>query len=113
MGNALRCKAPNSVRPGQWVRDNYARRGHRFRHRRPNRDCRPHYAGADAEKDGKISVQLSTCTDTVKVLRDQVLEVRNIGARLRIAKKARQYDEKDPYVPPYDPYGDGELFDGA
>jgi len=38
-----------------------------------------------------------------------VLEVRNIGARLRIAKKARQYDEKDPYVPPYDPYGPGEF----
>jgi hypothetical protein len=35
------------------------------------------------------------------------------GARgpqhLRIAKKARQYDEKDPYVPPYDPYGPGEF----
>ena len=38
-----------------------------------------------------------------------MLEARNIGARLRIAKKARQYDEKDPYVPPYDPYGPGEF----
>ena len=38
-----------------------------------------------------------------------MLEVRNIGARLRIAKKARQYDEKDPYVEPYDPYGPGEF----
>ena len=39
-------------------------------------------------------------------------EVRNIGARLRITKKARQYDEKDPYVAPYDPYGDGEILAG-
>ena len=62
-----------------------------------------------AEKDGKISVQISTCTDTVKVLKDQVLEVRNIGGRLRFAKKVRRHDEKDPYVPPYDPYGPGEF----
>jgi NMD protein affecting ribosome stability and mRNA decay len=66
-----------------------------------------------AEKDGKTSVQISTCTDTVKVLKDQVLEVRNIGGRLRIAKKVRRYDEKDPYVAPYDPYGDGEILEGA
>jgi hypothetical protein len=26
-----------------------------------------------AEKDGKISLQISTCTDTVKILKDQVL----------------------------------------
>src|SRR5271167_4321150 len=58
-----------------------------------------------AEKDGKTSVQISTCTDTVKVLKDQVLEVRNIGGRLRIAKKVRRYDEADPYVPPMTPMG--------
>jgi NMD protein affecting ribosome stability and mRNA decay len=66
-----------------------------------------------AEKDGKTSVQISTCTDTVKVLKDQVLEVRNIGGRLRIAKKVRRYDEKDPWVEPYDPYGDGEIHEDA
>jgi hypothetical protein len=38
---------------------------------------------------------------------DQVLEVRNFEGRLHIARKPRQYDEWDPYVPPYDPYGPG------
>jgi hypothetical protein len=40
-------------------------------------------------------------------LRDQVLEVRNVDGRLHIARKPRGYDEWDPYVPPYDPYGPG------
>src|SRR5271169_7185753 len=56
-----------------------------------------------AEKDGKTSVQISTCTETVKVLKGQVLEVRNIGGRLRIAKKVRRFDAADPYVPPMTP----------
>jgi hypothetical protein len=38
-------------------------------------------------------------------LRDQVLAVRNVDGRLHIARKPRHYDEWDPYVPPYDPYG--------
>src|SRR5271169_1121233 len=62
-----------------------------------------------AEADGKTSVQITTSTETVKVLKEQVLEVRNIGGRLRIAKKVRRYDVADPYVPPYDPYGPGEF----
>jgi hypothetical protein len=33
-------------------------------------------------------------------LRDQVLEVRNVDARLHTARKPRQYDEWDPYVEP-------------
>jgi hypothetical protein len=40
-------------------------------------------------------------------LRNQVLEVRNVDGRLHIARKPRGYDEWDPYVPPYDPYGRG------
>jgi hypothetical protein len=36
-----------------------------------------------------------------------VLEVRNVDGRLHIARKPRGYDEWDPYVPPYDPYGPG------
>jgi hypothetical protein len=36
------------------------------------------------------------------ILRDQVLEVRNVDGRLHIARKPRRYDEWDPYVPPYD-----------
>ena len=41
------------------------------------------------------------------ILPDQVLEVRNVDARLHVARKPRQYDEWDPYVPPYDSYGPG------
>jgi hypothetical protein len=41
------------------------------------------------------------------LLPDQVLEVRNVHGRLHVARKPRRYDEWDPYVPPYDPYGVG------
>ena len=41
------------------------------------------------------------------ILRDQMLEVHNVEGRLHIARKPRQYDEWDPYVPPYDPHGPG------
>jgi hypothetical protein len=58
-----------------------------------------------AEKDGKISVGISTCSDTLKVLPGEVLEVRHVRGQVRIAKKVRRHDEKDPYVPPYDCYG--------
>jgi hypothetical protein len=48
------------------------------------------------------------------ILRDQVLEVRNVDGRLHIARKPRHYDEWDPYVPPYDPYGPGaKVIDDA
>lgn len=63
----------------------------------------------EATKDGKIRVGLSTKTDTVVILKDQVLEVRNVNGTLRLARKVRRYDEKDPYVPPYDCYGPGEA----
>ena len=47
-------------------------------------------------------------------MRDQVLEVRNVDGRLHIARKPGQYDEWDPYVPPYDPYGPGaKVIDDA
>jgi hypothetical protein len=41
------------------------------------------------------------------ILRDEVLEVRNVDGRLHIARKPRRHDEWDPYLPPYDPYGPG------
>jgi hypothetical protein len=41
------------------------------------------------------------------ILRDSGAEVRNVDGRLHIARKPRQYDEWDPYVPPYDPCGPG------
>jgi hypothetical protein len=31
----------------------------------------------------------------------------SVDGRLHIARKPRGYDEWDPYVPPYDPYGPG------
>jgi hypothetical protein len=34
-------------------------------------------------------------------------EVRNVDGCLHIARKPRQYDEWDPYVPPYDLHGPG------
>ena len=42
------------------------------------------------------------------ILSDSGAEVRNVDGRLHIARKPRQYDERDPYVPPYDPYGPGD-----
>jgi hypothetical protein len=65
----------------------------------------------EASDDGKIRVGISTWTDTQIVLKDQVLEVRNVNGQLRISKKVRRYDEKDPYVEPYDPYGPGTAAD--
>jgi hypothetical protein len=41
------------------------------------------------------------------ILRDQVLEVRNVEGRLHIARKPRHHDEWDPHFEPYDPYGPG------
>jgi hypothetical protein len=59
--------------------------------------------------EGKILV-MSGSWDSEKVfLRDQVLEVRNVDGRLRVAKKAKQPDEWDPPIEAYDPYGPGEY----
>jgi hypothetical protein len=41
------------------------------------------------------------------ILRDQVLEVRNVDGRLHVARKLRHPDEWDPPYEPYDPYGPG------
>ena len=50
----------------------------------------------------------SALWDDAKVIgKDEVLEVRNVAGRLHIARKTRQYDDWDPYVAPYDPYGPG------
>ena len=38
------------------------------------------------------------------ILKDQVLEVRNVDCRLHVARKQRRPDE-DPPIPVYDPYG--------
>jgi hypothetical protein len=37
------------------------------------------------------------------ILRNEVLEVRNVGGVVRIARKVRHHDEWDPAVEPCDP----------
>jgi hypothetical protein len=59
------------------------------------------------EEGGKIRVKLSTWADEKVILKDEVLEVRNVDGRLHIARKARKPDEWDPPTPVYDPYGPG------
>jgi hypothetical protein len=39
------------------------------------------------------------------ILRNEVLEIRNVDGRLHIARKVRYHDEWDPKIEPYDPYG--------
>jgi hypothetical protein len=41
------------------------------------------------------------------ILRDQVLEARNVDDRLHIARGARKPDERDAPIECYDPYGPG------
>lgn len=62
-----------------------------------------------AEKDGKISINMGTFTDTKKILAGEVLEVRVVNGSLRVSRKRRFHDVNDPYVAPYDPYGDGTI----
>jgi hypothetical protein len=61
----------------------------------------------ERESDGKMRVTSGSWDAEKIILRDQVLEVRNVEGRLHIARKPRQYDEWDRYVAPYDPYGPG------
>jgi hypothetical protein len=61
----------------------------------------------ERQSDGKMRVMLGSWDGEKVIFRDQVLEVRNVDGRLHIARKPRGYDEWDPYLPPYDPYGPG------
>jgi hypothetical protein len=64
----------------------------------------------ERQSDGKMRVTSGSWDGEKVILRDQALEVRCVQGRLHIARKPRQYDEWDPYVPPYDPYGPGDEF---
>jgi hypothetical protein len=44
------------------------------------------------------------------ILKGEVLEIRNVGGVLHVARKSRFHDEWDPKVEPYDPYGSGDQF---
>jgi hypothetical protein len=58
--------------------------------------------------DGKIRATSNSFVEDKVILPDQVLEVRSFEGKLRIARKAREYDDGDPKPEPstYDPYGD-------
>ena len=62
----------------------------------------------ERQPDGKMRVTSGSWDGEKVFFKDQVLEVRNVEGRLRVARKPRQYDEHDRYVEPYDPYGPGE-----
>jgi len=44
------------------------------------------------------------------ILKDEVLEVRNVDGRPHIARKPRHFHEWDPAVEPYDPDWPGDQF---
>jgi hypothetical protein len=52
---------------------------------------------------GKIRVTSGSWDGEKVILRDQVLEVRNVVRRLHIARKPRLYDEWDPPIERYGP----------
>jgi len=64
----------------------------------------------ERQPDGKMRVTSGSWDGEKVFFRDQVLEVRCVDGRLHVARKPRQYDEWDRYVPPYDPYGSGDEF---
>jgi len=53
----------------------------------------------------KIRVTSTSFTEEKVILKGEVLEIRNIDGRLRIARKDRFPNAGDQPVPPYDPMG--------
>jgi hypothetical protein len=53
----------------------------------------------ERQPDGKMRVTSGSWDGEKVILRDQVLEVRNVDGRLHIARKPRGYDEWDPVCP--------------
>jgi hypothetical protein len=62
------------------------------------------------ETDRKIRVTSLLWEAPKVILRNEVLEIRNVDGVLHIARKLRYHDEWDPAVEPYDPYGPGDEF---
>jgi hypothetical protein len=60
------------------------------------------------EAGGKVRITSLLWPEPKVLLRDEVLEIRNVEGRLHIARKVRFHDEWDPKVEPYDPYGPGQ-----
>ena len=59
--------------------------------------------------DGKMRATAKTWSDAKVLGRNEVIEIRNVGGQIRVARKARYHDEWDPPIEPYDPYGPGEV----
>jgi hypothetical protein len=59
----------------------------------------------ERQSDGKMRVTSGSWDGEKVILRDQVLEVRNVDGRLHIARKPGGYDEWDLPIAPYDPTG--------
>jgi hypothetical protein len=63
----------------------------------------------ERQPDGKMRVTSGSWDGEKVILRDQVLEVRNVDGRPHIACKPRHQDEWDPPIERYDPYGRAPL----
>jgi hypothetical protein len=59
------------------------------------------------EVGGKVRVTSGSWDGEKVILKDEVLEVRNVDGRLYVSRKARKPDEWDPPIAAYDPYGPG------
>jgi hypothetical protein len=59
------------------------------------------------DHDGKMRVTSGSWDGEKVILRDQVLEVRNVDGRLHVARKAKKADEWDPPIELYDPINPG------
>jgi hypothetical protein len=57
--------------------------------------------------NGNMRVASGSWDNEKLILRDEMIEVRNVNGRLHIARKLRRHDEWDPPITPYDPYGPG------
>lgn len=61
------------------------------------------------DADGKMRVTSRHWEDAKVILRNEVIEVRNVDGWLHVARKARKPDEWDPPVEAYDPCGLGDF----
>ena len=66
----------------------------------------------ERQSNGKMRVTSGSWDGEKVILRDQVLEVRNVDGRLHVARKERRPDEWDPPIKPDDPYGPGKSVTG-
>jgi hypothetical protein len=53
----------------------------------------------ERQPDGKMRVTSGSWDGEKVILKDQVLEVRNVDSRLHVARKERRPDEWDPPIP--------------